>query len=666
MGILSAPFVEVRAHPSTPPQWLLDMGLQPTAAGMNVTTEGALKYSAVFACVRVLAESVASLPLVLYRRLDRGKERATDHPLYKILHDLANSEMTSYELRETMMTHLGLWGNGYAEIEFNRAGEVAGLWPLRPDRMKVQRRNGRLWYVYRMPAGASMAYVELPFSRIMHLRGLSLDGVIGYSPIDLARQSIGLGLGTEEFGARFFGNGAQTGTIYEHPTKLSDTAYERLKKSIERRHQGLERAHRIMILEEGMTAKQVSIAPDNAQFLETRKFQVRDVARWYRMPPHKIGDLEQATFSNIEHQGIEFVTDTISPWAVRFEQGIYRDLLTESERMIYFAEHLVDALLRGDMQGRYQAYAQGRQNGWLSANDIREKENMNPVEGGDVYLVPLNMVPADEIGERMTRERSAAGHEHRSIAPDERRARNLVKSRQRLAKSYRRVLLDAAERVVRREIADVRRAIRKFFGKRDAQQFSLWLKEFYDEHTAFWQRQILPILLAYADQVGASVADELGGEPPVGDDIRAFIDQYVEALAARQAGESHLQLRALLDKTLQEGEDDPAEVLEARLDEWEEKRADKVAREESRSALHAMVLAFYVLAGVVRYRWVASGENCPYCRALDGKIVGIQEVFVAKDEDFEPEGAERPIRKRHHVKYPPLHGGCDCTIRAER
>lgn len=658
MGILSQAF-EKRSHPSNPAEWLLKLGAWPTAAGVDVTIEGSLQCSAVFACVRVLSETVASLPLVLYRRLTRGKERAVDHPLYALLHDLPNPEMTAFEFRETLMAHLGLWGNAYSEIEFNNAGRVRGLWPLRPDKMKVVRRGGRLWYIYKLPDGTP---VELPFERVMHLRGLGTDGVMGYTPIDLARQSVGLALGTEEFGARFFGNGAQTGTVWEHPGKLSDEAYDRLKASIEKRHRGLGQAHRIAILEEGMKANQVGIPPENAQFLETRKFQVDEIARWYRMPPHKIGSLEHATFSNIEHQAIEFVTDTIQPWCVRWEQGIKRDLLTERERREYFAEHLADALLRGDTLSRYQAYATARQNGWLSANDIREKENMNPVDGGDVYLVPLNMVPADEIGQ--DGQRSRADREQRSLESE--RARNLVRSRRRLAASYRRVILDASERVVRREIADVRRAIKKFFGKRDAQQFSLWLKEFYDEHKGFWIRQMLAILLAYADQVGASVADELGGEPASSDDIRAFIDQYVEALAARQVGESHLQLQALLDKALQEGEEEPEDVLEARLEEWDEKRAEKVAQHESRNALHAMVLTFYIFSGVVRYRWVASGENCPYCSALDGKVVGVGESFVGKGEDFEPDGAETPLRKRHNVKHPPLHGGCDCTIRAER
>lgn len=674
MGFLSNLF-ERRAHPAADIDWAGYFGLKlNTAAGMTVTNQGSLQQSAVFACVRVLSEDVAKLPLILYRRRsDGGKDRATDHPLYPILHDLPNPEMSSIELRETLMGHVGSWGNGYAEIQFNGAGNVMALWPLRPDRMKVARKNGRIVYVYEMPPGTTnLPYVQLPFERVMHIKGLGYDGMVGYDPVSLARQTIGLALGTEEFGARFFGNGATTGTVYEHPGKLSDDAYNRLVRSIEKRHQGLEHSHRIAILEEGMKANQVGIPPENAQFLETRKFQVAEIARWYRMPLHKIAHLENATFSNIEHQSLEYVVDTLQPWLVRWEQAGYRDLLTPRERTMYFLEHLVAALLRGDIQSRYEAYAQGRQNGWLSANDIRRLENMNPVDGGDVYLVPLNMIPADQVGgmsanEGQQREapfsaelRSTQDAEKRAR---ETRARNLARGRLRLANSFRRVIREATGRVIRREIADTRRAINKFLGQRSVEDFSLWLQEFYEEHKGFWKRQLLPVLLAYADQVGVSVADELGGDAYGSEDIRAFIDQYVQALADREAGSSHLQLQALLDEALQAGEE-PEGALGQRLDEWEEKRVGKVTEHESRNALNAFALAFYTLSGVTELVWRAIGDSCPYCLELDGRVVGIQQTFLNKGEDFQPEGADRPINKRHDVRHAPLHGGCDCQVMA--
>lgn len=667
MGILTS-FFERRAHPGESINWARFFGLAETPAGVQVNQQNSLQQAAVFACVRVLAETEAMLPLILYKRLPRGKERATNHRLYSILHSLANPEMTSMELRETLMGHVGLWGNGYAEIDYANGGWIKGLWPLRPDKMKVMRRAGQLRYVYQMPAGSDPPYVELPFNRILHIRGLGFDGLVGYDPIGLAQNTIGLALAAEEFGSRLFGNGTQLGVTYEHPGKLSDDAYKRLQKSIESRHQGLTNAHRLMILEEGMKATQVGIQPENAQFLETRKFQVVDIARFYRMQLHKIGSLENATFSNIEHQGIEFVTDTMQPWLTRWEQAIYRDLLTPAERMEYYAEHLVDALLRGDTVSRYQAYNIGRNGGWLSANDIREKENMNPVDGGDVYLVPLNMVPADQVGAGggdAEGQRSRGAGENRSSTDYETRAKNIAKGRQRLAKAYERVIRDAAGRVMRREIADVRRAVDKYLGKRDAFQFSTWLKQFYEEHRDFWQRQILPVLLSYADQVGADVGTELGEDAHNSDDIRQFIEEYVKALATREIGSSQLQLQALLDQALNDGTD-PGELLSTRLDEWEEKRVDKITRRERNLALNAFVVAFYVLSGVVKKRWVSLGDSCPYCRSLDGKVVEVQKFFIDKDTDYQPDGADRPISTRFNVGHGPIHGGCDCQIVAER
>jgi HK97 family phage portal protein len=669
VGILAS-LLEQRTHPGQNIDWAGWLGLKETPAGVHVNQQNSLQQAAVFACVRVLSETAAMLPLILYKRLPRGKDRAVDHSLYPILRYLPNPEMTSMELRETGMGHLGLWGNTFFEKDITNGGWIKALWPLRPDKMKVIRRGGRLIYVYQMPAGAEFPYAELPFERIMHIRGLGFDGVVGYDPIGLMRNSIGLAMAAEEFGARLFGNGTQLGVTYEHPGKLSEEAYGRLQKSIEKRHTGLTNAHRLMILEEGMKASQVGIPPENAQFLETRKFQVVDIARFYRMQLHKIGSLENATFSNIEHQSIEFVTDTMQPWLTRWEQAIYRDLLTPAERTEYFAEHLLDALLRGDTTSRYTAYNIGRNGGWLSANDIREKENMNPVDGGDVYLVPLNMVPADQVGGDSpaggddTGTRGDGDRETRAL-DRETRAKNIGKGRQRLAKAYERVIRDAVQRVVKREIADVRRAVDKYLSKRDAFQFSTWLKQFYEEHRDFWKRQILPVLLSYADQVGADVGTELGEDAHSSDDIRQFIDQYVAALAAREVGSSQGQLQALLNVALLEGEN-PGEMLTARLDEWEEKRVDKVTGREKNMALNAFVVAFYVLSGVVKKRWLTLGDSCPYCRNLDGTVVGVEEFFLGKDTDYQPDGADRPLNVRFNMGHGPAHGGCDCTVVAER
>lgn len=384
---------ETRTHPSVETDWgRIFGGGQATYSGVDVTVEGSLELPAVWACIRVLSETVASLPLFVYERLERGKRRAPAHPLYALLHDQPNPEQTSFEFFELMISHTATWGNAFAEVERANNGRVRALWPLRPDRMRMLRQSGQIFYVYSLPDG--QPDVTLRADQVLHFRGLSGDGMVGYSPVRVAMQAVGLGLATEEFGARFFSNGARPGMVLQHPAILGQDAYQRLKDSWESDYGGLSNAHRIKILEEGMTAEVVGVPPEEAQFLQTRQYQAEEIARIYRMPPHKIGLLEHATFSNIEHQAIEFVTDTVRPWLVRFEQAMMRQLLGPSERQRYFVEFLVDGLLRGDTKSRYEAYGIGRQNGWLSVNDIREYENMDAIEGGDEYLVPLNMAPA--------------------------------------------------------------------------------------------------------------------------------------------------------------------------------------------------------------------------------------------------------------------------------
>lgn len=356
-----------------------------TKSGTAVTPETSLQVSAVYACVRVLAEDIAAMPLILYRRKPGGgKERATDHPLYRVLRQRANRRHTAFEFKETLQGHLGLRGNAYALI--NRSGgQVRELIPIRPDRVTVQD-HGDLTATYKVE-GADREFTD---REILHLRGLSTDGLMGLSPIAVAREAIGLAIATQDHGSLLFRNGARPGGILEHPGKISKEAAERLKTSVEEAVSG-ENLHKLLLLEEGIKWAQVGMSAEDAQFLETRKFQRSEIAAFFRMPPHKIGDLERSTFSNIEHQSLEYVTGTLLSWMVRWEQRCNESLLTERERETYFFEHLVDALLRGDTKSRYEAYRMAILDGWMSRNEVREKENLNPVDGLDDYYEPLNV-----------------------------------------------------------------------------------------------------------------------------------------------------------------------------------------------------------------------------------------------------------------------------------
>lgn len=1051
-----------------PPGWIDEFSGWETAAGVRIGTDNALEINAVYACVRVLAETVAQIPLILYRRRTdgRGKDRAMEHPLYRLLHDLPNPEMSAFEFRETLMGHLATWGNAYAEIEWLRNGSVGALWPLRPDRMeRVAREQDDLVYYYRLPSEGVKAFAA---ERILHVRGLSFDGRIGYTPIQLQRQTLALGMAAQEYGARFFANDARPGGVLEHPGQLSDTAHKRLLASWEKRHQPLENKHRLAILEEGMKFHEIGLPPEDAQFLQTRRLSIEDVARIYRVPPHMIQDLERATFclpagelvetetgprpieeirssdlvwsvddaghivlapviafgptgedailtlrttnrelrcnakhpiltrrkryvdvlggrggayihgkpqhvewvteyvpagqlavgdvivtldrlpcfgdlracptrapsigfmefcglllsdgnlirgsshyvtiahaghapymdhyrdviarefvsfgnhgngrgrhfetqpvhlqegdrqirfssvlaveelaalglsgdahskripewvfglpedfrlafvrgyldgdgfvdkkgrisfgsvnetmlrqlrhlcigcgipvtnirnqrgvtrlpngrqtpfslwtftcsdpganrrigshtpiynariasgkpfgrknrdcpryggegfaasglslsrivkietgasetvydvtvagthsfiasgvvvhnSNIEHQSIDFVTYTMGPWFARWEQAVYRSLLLPSERPQLFAEFLIDALLRGDTTSRYQAYSIGRQNGWLSANDIRERENLNPIDNGDVYLVPLNMIPADSVSALRlpagaeSAERQSRGEQRGGGTPPELRSLASATLRHRLMQANMRLYQDVAARVLRREANDIGNQARKLLQHRDMPSFRLWLDEFYREHTDFVSRQFSPLANSYGQSIAAAAREEIGEPGEMTEQLEQFIAAYVEAFAARHSTVSKSRILNAIQRALDDGNLDPLTEIEAEISAWEEQRSQETALWEAVRFGNAVSRAAYLFGGILRLRWVAFGESCPYCSALNGRIVGIQEAFIPAGSDFQPEGAERPLHTTHHVGHAPAHVGCDCMIAA--
>jgi len=377
-----------------------------TSSGKPVNEHTAMQMTAVYSCVRILSETLAGLPLHVYKYNDSGgKEKYLKHPLYKLLHDEPNPEMTSFAFRETLMSHLLLWGNAYAQIIRNAKGEVISLYPLMPNKMTVDRdANGRLFYLYQrssedVPSLGKDNQVYLAPADVLHIPGLGFDGLVGYSPIAMAKNAVGLAIATEEYGAKFFANGAAPGGVLEHPGTIKDP--QKVKESWNAAYQGSANSHRVAVLEEGMKYQPIGISPEQAQFLETRKFQINEIARIFRVPPHMLADLEKSSFSNIEQQSLEFVKYTLDPWVVRWEQSMCRALLSDSEKPTVFIKFNVDGLLRGDYESRMSGYATARQNGWMSANDIRELENLDriPAElGGDLYLINGAMTKLQDAG----------------------------------------------------------------------------------------------------------------------------------------------------------------------------------------------------------------------------------------------------------------------------
>ena len=364
-----------------------------THAGKRVTDRTALQHIVVYACVRVLSEAIAQLPLHLYKYNEKGKERVPQHPLYFLLHDQPNPEMTSFVFRETLMSHLLIYGNAYAQIIRNGRGDVIGLYPLMPDKMKVDRdEKNRLIYIYSRydeanPNLKEQGDIIFYADEVLHIPGLGFDGLVGYSPIALAKNAIGISIACEDYGASFFGNNANPSGVLEHPGVIKNP--DKLRDAWHRAYGG-RNAHKVAVLEEGVKFTPISIPNNEAQFLETRKFQIEEIARMYRVPLHMIGDLDHATFSNVEHLSLDFVKYSLDPWIVRWEQSLQKALLSDSEKGQYFIKFNVDGLLRGDYASRMQGYSIGIQNGFLCPNDVRELEDMNLIpeeKGGFTYMV---------------------------------------------------------------------------------------------------------------------------------------------------------------------------------------------------------------------------------------------------------------------------------------
>jgi HK97 family phage portal protein len=360
-----------------------------TETGVTVNEASALHYPAVWAAVQCIAGDVASLPFFHYQRRGEAKERYTTSKLYRVLHDEFNPEMSAMVGRETMTAHVLLWGNAYAEIVRNDLGQVVALYPIEPNRVWPDRQNGRI--IYRVQTGDGREAI-VPAERMLHVVGLGYNGLMGYSVISMMRESLGVGMAAERLGGQVMSRGAKYSGFFEHPRTLGTTAHKNLKESMTSDLPGTYR-----ILEEGMTYKPGSMPLRDAQFMEIRKYSVTDVARIFGIPPHKLGDLERATYSNIEESNIDYVISTLRRWLVRWEQECNRKLILPLEKTQQFTEHLVDGLLRGNIQSRYSAYSQGVTNGYLSPNDIRRYENLDPIEGGDTYLVQGAMVPLDRL-----------------------------------------------------------------------------------------------------------------------------------------------------------------------------------------------------------------------------------------------------------------------------
>jgi len=675
---------EKRTHPSNPSSWLLDAVGSRTYTGKNISEEDALSITAVWCACQILAGTIGSLPLPLYERIDIGKERAVDHPLYNLLKLKPNSEMSAISYRESMMLHLMLWGNHYSEISRNNANVITELWPLLPYKMSWKRIDGKIIYIYNLPDGTQAL---LPKERVLHISGLSPNGLFGYNMVTKGKEALGISAALEEYAGRYFSNNAKPPVVIEHPGDLGKDAANNLKTSWNEVNAGLSNSHRVAILEEGMKLKEFGSDPENSQVLQSRKFSVNEVARLTNMPPHMLKDLDKATFSNIEEQGIEFVTYTLRTWLVRLEQGYSLQLLSDSERDTYFWEHLIDGLLRGDTEKRWGAYDHGFRSGVWSPNDIRAMENKNKVKGGDQRFIDGNLFPLEHaadvmIANKVTKLDNMAGNNDddpddsdddqgedeknskREFRGDfaQKETADFYSDIERIERNFQPLLEIVAQLVLNKEVNSINRAAQKFLNTRGGADFRIWMETFYSELPEFMRLRMLPTQKVFLQQVSAEVGQRLGTLKGWTMELEQWTQSYMDVYIKRHIGSSMGQL----DKILKGVEKDVYEEITKRTAQWQAKRASLIAKDEMVRESQAMVRHMAEQAGVKRMVWRTDSDPCPFCAQLNGKTVSIDKPFFLKGDPLTsqpPEGQkESTIYMRSDKFHPPIHSGCECRI----
>ena len=639
--------------------WYSPVGF-PSSTGVRVSEKTALQYLTLYACVSLISGDLARLPLNLYRRRpDGGKDLVTEHKLFDLLHNVPNPETTSFNWRETLQSHLLLWGNSYCFIErmSGNGGKIKALWQLPdPGAVKVDRQGGELVYKYKDGNGKEVVRTR---DQIFHIAGFGFNGLVGRSMIAMAREAIGLGISLEQFGSKYFSEGTHPSGVLEMERVLGDNR-EEFTKAIQKGYAGLGKSHRIMVLENGMTYKPLTVPLEDAQFLESRSFQKSELAGAFHVPLHKLGVHGQnSNYNNLEQENAGYVDSCLMHWIARWETSISQQLLTEAERMAgLFAEFQVQGLLRGDSAARAEYYNKLFQVGAMSPNQIRSLENENPVEGGDQHFVMLNMIPLDKAREaphltleddeeEKKPEEAKSFWEKRRIELRKNHEKRSIEMRDRISKQYEPLIRDAATAIVYREA----KAVKGFVGKRSSMSLETFLDEFYAEFPEYINQKMSPVLRSYM----LAIIDAANLEFDLTEtEFDAEINEYIDNYSARHIESSHGQLAALLDQ-------DPEAII-TRADEWSERRPDKITFNEVVRAAGA-AYAFAVFGAGMSLVWRIRGERtCDYCKRLNGKKIRSDQHFVGPNDAIDLKDGSTPMQIYGIHRHPPLHQFCDCYV----
>lgn len=694
---------ESRSSLANPAPWLTRaFGGGETTSGEVVTEAKSLQQTAVWSATGLIAGAIGSLPLHTYRRLERGKQAAVEHHLYDLLHDAPNTELNSQTYFEMATLHILLWGNHYSEIERNGAGQVIGLWPLMPWNLpRVFRRNGLKLYEHVADGRSDI----LPAEKVFHVPGLGFDGLRGLSVIRNFAETLGVNIATEKFGASFFRNGSRPSVMIEWDGDFaSQEDRTRWLREYDEKYAGVTNVGKSLLLKKGMKATALQINPDDAQFLESRNFGVKEIARMFNVPSSLLNDTDgSVAFASAEQKTSDFLTFTLRSWLTRWQAAIRTQLVPLRERKTtpggIFVEFKAEDLLRVDPAAQATAFGAARNGGWMSANDIRAAQNLNPIgPAGDIYLVPLNMVDAESLldgsqdppsgdeppdpepdPEPASRQDPDEGLELRPEVVAQLRkslerpgqaiphelawSLRSMRMRRRIENSHKSLIQTAAQRAVRREVEALTRALRKAAADTTGAVFArgvveTWIQDFYPEHADYIRRQLEPVYLTLGETIYAEAAGELNGSEELSDEARELVRSMSERTAQQMTNSSRGQLRAIM----RDAEDDEVfDRLTVRSQEWSEKAAGKIADRESVQVGQAVAKVAWAAAGATALRWVAVGENCPLCDELDGRVIGIRRSFVALGDVVKGKGVS-PLTVDSDKSHPPLHEGCDCMI----
>jgi len=644
-------------------------------SGVTVNETTALNNSAVFAAVRLLTETISTLPIHLYEKEEDGRKRVVeDHPLAQLIRK-PNPEMTRNVFVEVLQGHIETYGKAFAEIVHNpKTGYPVSLHPVSPGHIQIQRneKTKKLEYKY-TPTGAIV-----PEWKMLHIVGFGSNGIDSYSPIQLARQSIGVGLAAEEFHARYFKQGTQIGGFLSMEGELSDEAYSRLKEQMASKYKGLQKSHGLIILENNTKYEPVKLSMEDAQFLQTREFTVKEIARWFGVKAHMINDLSNATFSNIEHQGMEAVRYTFRPRVVRWEEALNSKLILPHEQGKLYFKFSLEGLLRGDVKTRYEAYRMGLMDGWLNADEVRAMEDLEPQvdDMGKAYFIPVNMMnknyaiegrnvpnygtPSTEEAkeEEQVQEKEELSEQ---ALKEERQKKSAIKRRSK-TDSYKTLLKKQVEQLIKKEVSVVKEAL-ELLEHSGADEFIDYVERNFEEIKQDIPERFLPTFTAIAEDIIPSIQDELNKSTDVSHETEEFIENYVESFANRHVGYQVGQIRKI--RAEENATNIKSRVEETVLD-WKDNVAEKIVTNEMIKSENAFTKAVYIAMGVRKLKSVAMFDNtCPFCRALHGKVVGVEGYFLQKGEEFKPEGATYALVPKGNISHPPYHLGCTCQIVAE-